>query len=326
MVDMKNEKNITIWTGCDPVIAEAIREFQAHWRPYSVASRRYPIVRLIKDVIDPAVTTYMSTLPSKYGGFFSGVGAGMAFSETIKLVGLDTMVRLQRQLLRHFINTEERQEPRDKSFVATMETLIGLVWDCDCKRPVKSSIQSNTGRPRGLNGQRPWDFCRFCGAPTTLTSFVDDKSQLRGKNDILRLSNLYCMEHQPRLPNGAWNPLYKQAKRSISQFDIELERISKQCANRSKPLMSGDTLVDQYFLHLMLGKTLQPADKAELRNLARRMVDSKLSDTKKKMLVLKRSGLSQTEIGKRILNSKQQPMTRQAVSKALGSIRKEFYL
>ncbi|PTB90634.1 LuxR family transcriptional regulator, partial [Marinobacter sp. Z-F4-2] len=60
--------------------------------------------------------------------------------------------------------------------------------------------------------------------------------------------------------------------------------------------------------------------------LARRMVDSKLSDTKKKMLVLKRSGFSQAEIGKRILNAKQQPMTRQAVSKALASVRKEFLL
>ena len=39
-----------------------------------------------------------------------------------------------------------------------------------------------------------------------------------------------------------------------------------------------------------------------------------------------RSGVSQTEIGKRILNAKQQPVTRQAVSKALASVRKEFLL
>jgi hypothetical protein len=44
------------------------------------------------------------------------------------------------------------------------------------------------------------------------------------------------------------------------------------------------------------------------------------------MLVLKQSGFSQAEIGKRILNAKQQPMTRQAVSKALATIRKEFLL
>jgi len=56
------------------------------------------------------------------------------------------------------------------------------------------------------------------------------------------------------------------------------------------------------------------------------MVDSKLSDTKKKMLVLQKSGSNQSEIGQRILNSEQQPMTRQAVSKALATVRKEFRL
>lgn len=326
MVDMSKEIQITIWDGCNPAVAEAVREFQSLWQPYSFSSRRYPIMRLVKKLIDPAVTTYMSNLPPKYGSFFSGVGAGMAFSEAITLMGLDTMIRSQRQLLRHFINTEDKQNNRDQDFIATIETLIELMGDCDCKRPAKSSTQFILGGDRGLNKQRRWGFCRFCGSHTTLTSFVYDQSQLRGDNDNLRLSDLYCVEHQPRLVSGTWNPLYQRAKRSEAQFDIELERIRKQCTNRNRRLMSGDKLVDDYFICLMLSKTLQPADVGELRNLARRMVDSKLSDTKKKMLVLKRAGFSQAEIGKRILNAKQQPMTRQAVSKALSKIPEEFNL
>ncbi len=122
-------------------------------------------------------------------------------------------------------------------------------------------------------------------------------------------------------------PLYRQAKRSLAKFNIELARLTNQCANRSRPnALSGDELIDKYFFQLMLRLTLQPADEAELRNLARRMVDSKLSDTKKKMLVLQKSGSNQSEIGQRILNSEQQPMTRQAVSKALATVRKEFRL
>ena len=74
----------------------------------------------------------------------------------------------------------------------------------------------------------------------------------------------------------------------------------------------------------MLNLTIQPADHAELRNLARRMVDSKLSDTKKKMLALQKFGFNQTEIGMRLLNANHQPMTRQAVSKTLSNIRSEF--
>ncbi|WP_243846771.1 LuxR family transcriptional regulator [Morganella morganii] len=334
MVDMESEEQakkrlgnyyIAIWNGCDPDIASAIRQFRDSWKPYSAASRRYPIHRLIHELIDPAVTAYRETLPPDYLVHMPG-STEVSFSEMAQLVGFDAAVRLQRHLLRAFIKTKDQQTKTDQRFIATHESLIELVQDCACKQPVKSSMRCINGTSRGLNDKRRHSFCRFCGSPTTLTSFSDNKSQLRGSNDVLRLSNLYCTNHQPKLPNGAWNPLYKQATRSIAQFDIELERINKQCANRSRPLMSGDTLVDQYFLYLMLGKTLQPADKAELRNLARRMVDSKLSDTKKKMLVLKRDGFNQTEIGKQILNAKQQPMTRQAVSKALASVRKEFLL
>ncbi len=67
-------------------------------------------------------------------------------------------------------------------------------------------------------------------------------------------------------------------------------------------------------------QTLQPADKAELRNQARLMVDSRLSDRKKQMLMLQWSGLNQSEIARRL------GIERQAVSKALASIPAMFQL
>ena len=79
----------------------------------------------------------------------------------------------------------------------------------------------------------------------------------------------YCKEHRPKLTNDEWNPSYKQAKRSLAQFNIELSRLTHQSAHRSKPhAMSGDKLIDDYFFLFMLNLTLQPADVAELRNLA----------------------------------------------------------
>ncbi|MGD3099460.1 hypothetical protein [Escherichia coli] len=57
-----------------------------------------------------------------------------------------------------------------------------------------------------------------------------------------------------------------------------------------------------------------------------KMVDSKLSDNKKKMLVLQHYGYTQSQIGKKLLSRKQQPMTPQAVSKALAAVRKDFLL
>ena len=318
MVDMKNDTTIVIWEGCDPTVSEAIEQFEDRWRPYSVSSRRYPIVGLIQELIDPAVAAYTATLPQRYLGHIPGAGTGVSFSGIIRLVGLDAMVRMQRQLLRQFIKTEDRQTPKDQRFVATLESLIGLVWDCACKRPTKSKV-----RDTRLNGERLQGFCRFCGSLAELTSFAggSDDPKADDPEERLRLSSLYCLDHRPKLPSGAWNPVYRQARRSLAQFDLELARLNQQCAKpATAQVKSGDQLVDSYFFHYVAGQTLQPADKAELRNQARLMVDSKLSNRKKQMLMLQWSGLNQSEIARKL------GIERQAVSKALAAIPAMFRL
>ena len=318
MVDMKNDPTIVIWEGCDPTVSEAIEQFEDRWRPYSASSRRYPIVGLIQELIDPAVAAYTATLPQRYLGHIPGAGTGVGLSGIIRLVGLDAMVRMQRQLLRQFIKTEDTQTPKDRRFVATLESLIGLVWDCACKRPVKSKV-----RDTRLNGERLQGFCRFCGSLAELTSFAggSDDPKADDPEEKLRLSSLYCLDHRPKLPSGAWNPVYRQARRSLAQFDLELARLNQQCAKpATAQVKSGDQLVDSYFFHYVAGQTLQPADKAELRNQARLMVDSKLSDRKKQMLMLQWSGLNQSEIARKL------GIERQAVSKALAAIPAMFRL
>jgi hypothetical protein len=329
MVDMKKAPKIVIWENCDHHISAAIRQFEELWQPYSVSSRRYPILRLIKEVLDHAVNSYIKTLPANYTGYLPGAAVGVPFSEIVRLVGLEAMVRMQRQLLRQFIKTEDQQTTRDLCFVATLESLIGLVWCCACKSPKRSTSQKGVN----LNKQRKHGFCEFCGNMTEFATFMATVEENRINNSELEdhkkleLSHQYCSEHRPKLVTGEWNPLYRQAKRSLAKFNIELARLTHQCANRSIPnALSDDELIDNYFFQLMLRLTLQSADEDELRNLARRMVDSKLSDAKKKMLILKQLGFNQTEIGQRILNAKQQPITRQAVSKALASVRKDFLL
>lgn len=315
---MKNDPTIVIWEGCDPTVSEAIEQFEDRWRPYSASSRRYPIVGLLQELIDPAVAAYTATLPQRYLGHIPGAGTGVSLSGIIRLVGLDAMVRMQRQLLRQFIKTEDRQTPRDRRFVATLESLIGLVWDCACKRPVKSKV-----RDTRLNGERLQGFCRFCGSLAELTSFAggSDDPKADDPEEKLRLSSLYCLDHRPKLPSGAWNPVYRQARRSLAQFDLELARLNQQCAKpATAQVKSGDQLVDSYFFHYVAGQTLQPADKAELRNQARLMVDSKLSDRKKQMLMLQWSGLNQSEIARKL------GIERQAVSKALAAIPAMFSL
>lgn len=317
MVDMKNEPTITIWKDCIPAVADAIQQFEKCWRPYSAFSRRYPIIRLIEQIIDPAVTVYTSKLPISYSGYIPGAGTGIAFSAIIRLIGFAAMVRMQRQLLRQFIKTQNINIARNKRFIATLETLNELVESCASKRPQKSSPEKGVN----LNNQRKQGFCDFCGSLTELAIFMETVTA-KQINDVelqdhqkLELSHQYCSEHRPKLTTGEWNPLYRKAKRSFQQFNIELARLNRQCAKRSTPqAASGDALVDSYFHQYLLAQTVQPADKGELRNQARLIVDSKLSDRKKQILMLQWSGLNQSEIARKL------GIERQAVSKALKSL------
>lgn len=322
MVDMANAKPSIISDDCDPGVAKAIKQVHDRWQPYSASPGTHSIVGLIEELIDPAVAAYTAKLPLRYLGHIPGAGTGAGLGGIIRLIGFDAMVPLQRELQRRFICQEDCTSARDKQFAATLESLFELIWACACKQPVESPLRGSDGKSRGLNGRRRQGFCRFCGELTALASFAGDKSQTRGGADKLRLSSLYCSAHQPKLLTGTWNPAYLQAKRSAAQFDLELARLSRQCAKRSNPraAASGDKLVDGYFFHYMLGQTLQPADIAELRNLARLMVDWKLTDAKKKILMLQYSGLNQSEIARQLSKHDQRPMTRQVVSKVLKAL------
>ena len=304
---MIKQATIAIWEGCDTSVTEALHRFLDRWEPYSTASKRYSITRLVEELIDPAVAAFAEKLPSSYQGHIPGAGTNVAFSAIMQLVGIAAMVRLQRQLLRAFVLTHDKQSEDDRCFIATLETLIELAMACKRKQPSNKDMG-------GLNGQRLKGFCRFCGALAELASFAEGESQ-RDIDEHLRLSNLYCTAHRPKTSDGGWNPAYRQAMRSVAQFDLELARLSRQCAIRVEPqAKSGDELVDAYIFRYMLGQTLHLADEAELRNLARLMVDMKLTDRKKQILILKKFGFNQSEIARRL------EIERQAVSKALGSI------
>lgn len=82
-------------------------------------------MRLLREVINPPIASYIATLPECHSGFTSGVDNGMRFSEIAELIDFAVFVRSQRQLLRKFVKTEDRQDVVDKYFVVTFESLIG---------------------------------------------------------------------------------------------------------------------------------------------------------------------------------------------------------
>lgn len=318
---------ITTWEGCDPTIATAIKIFIERGSPYSIASRRYPILRLVQEVIAPAVAAYINSLPLSHKDYISGADIG--FSELIKKVGFNVVAQAQKLLLRNFILTLARQTSLDKCLIATIESLIELVSECASKRPKKSP----PAKGLTINSQRKLGFCEYCGNQTEFSDFISEISEYAANDNELPdheklvLSHRYCSNHRPRLTNGRWNPKYRQGKRSFEQFNKELIRLRRQCAKPNKAnANSGDRLIDDYFFHWILAQTLTPADIGELRNIAQRMADSKFSDTKKRILILINQGFNQSEVAQILTENYHFSMTRQAVSKALASVRKEFHI
>ena len=110
--------------------------------------------------------------------------------------------------------------------------------------------------------------------------------------------------------------------RSANHFDQELLRLSKQSAKPEKlRAASGDQAVDHYIQSHVAQKSLQPDDKAELRNQARQMADKRLTDRKKAIIMMIASGQNQSQVAKAL------GISRQAVSKALAkAIPKDFRL
>ncbi|MCM5798095.1 hypothetical protein M4D18_17795, partial [Klebsiella pneumoniae] len=65
-------------------------------------------------------------------------------------------------------------------------------------------------------------------------------------------------------------------------------------------------------------------DVGKLRDIARHMVDSRLTDSKKRMLVLKKQGFNQRQIADKLTEIEGRTISPQAVSKALKSVDSDF--
>jgi hypothetical protein len=274
----------------------------------------------------PATSAYISTLPSRHVYIVTGIGR-TELIKVILLIGAEQMMS-KLQLL-HQPATNFKILHIYQRITLRLDSIHELETHC----PYKYSKTSHLSVNIRINTQPRQDLCAYCGEMTEFSAFVtgvNNNYVLNTENPGNKkqeLSHQYCINHRPKLKNGKWNPAYRTAKRSFEQFNIELSRLINQSfENFTFRAQSGDPLVDQYFFIYILKNTLHPTDESELRNIARRMVDSKLSDNKKKILVLKKAGLNQTEIANRLQGGTQKSLSRQTVSRLLASIRKEFKL
>lgn len=304
-----------IFSGCDPTVAKAVRQFLERWGPYSKESKGYHINRLVSEVVDPAVADFLSRLPERLSGLL------------IPINDFTAMLHHQKYCLQMFSKFANSDSLSDQSIIATFDTLIELIWSCVSKKPKRTRPRKTTkARDSKLmvNGQRPKMLCEFCSKPTELSTFIQQGVYSYEDDDPdgkARLSSKYCPEHRPKHWDGTWNEKYRQAMRTKKQFELELKRLTKQSASPATlHTRSGDIATDLYIFNYVARQALQPADENELRQQARKMVEVKLSDRKKRIVMMLASGHNQSDIAKKL------GISRQAVSKALSSIPAEFRL
>lgn len=316
---------VQVWSGCALVIADAVDRFSAQWGLYSSKSTVYPIHRLLEEVIDPALQEYADQLPAEHLGLvvgFPGLRTKDGLGKLVRTCGFNVTERSIREALRRFLKLSGQPSERDEIFVATMETLIEMIVCCASKRPRKSKARDELH----LNANRQGgSLCELCGKRTELGTYLHNGSWPEawpglGDDDVnkLRLSHRYCSEHRPMM-GRMWDASYKCAIRSKAKFEVEVVRLGKLSGARSFPsAKTGSGLADQYIWNYARHHNLYCNEHSAIREHARRMVESKFTDKKKQILMLKAQGLNQSEVALELKT------TRQAVSKALKSIPNEY--
>ena len=309
---------VGIWRFCHHEVRSAVEAFNSRSEPFSMASKRYSFLRLIREEIDIPLANFRSELECKYTLFnIPGLSGEKAFSEIIRVTGVRRVEDQIRKALRKFVDSMVcAQNDFDRCFIETAETLIEILIVCRCKQPRrKQSVDSH------LNLQRPREFCCLCGALSEYTEHLKDPQKwgLIDEEEKQRLSHKYCQNHRPRHREGTWNYEYRRAVRSREQFNMEVDRLLRQSAQPAElKFHSGDLDIDLFIMNLIAQTTLQPADEDKIRHLARELVNHRMSDRKKQILMMLASGFKQSEIAREL------KLSRQAISKAVKSVPKGF--
>jgi hypothetical protein len=198
--------------------------------------------------------------------------------------------------------------------MASFDSLKELALACRLKNPTSKAYGKLNARRAHL---RP--FCRLCGKATEFVAHTSGADwPIEDTHDRLRLSAMFCSEHRAKTPfSDSVKAAYLRAKRSQAKFDSELTRIELQVVGGASKAWakSGNKLVDEY-IRLFASRQLHEATFVDnrLRDEARMLVNLKISDRKKELMMLLAFGNNQSQTA-RILG-----IDRQSVSRALKEL------
>jgi hypothetical protein len=323
---MQADERIMAWQGCTPAVVAAVDSFCDRWKPYSTKSRARSIFKLFDEVIEPAWNSYIEALPTEHSG--RELCRDLRLGQLARTVGFGTLETIVAATLREYCNDEEdfynQMTPdlsfwteaakhtgfnSDHEFEATLETILVVARECHSKRPKKLK--------NGRSNRLYQDLCEYCGANTELSAQAKGESRTGYEPDgAARLSAKYCWGHRPKFLDGTRNPEYIWAVRHKTEFDTEVRRLRLQATSMGEPrAKTDDACVDLFYLNLLGPRAIYPDEVAILRNEARQLVDLRVDDKKKRMIIMRASGFSLAAIADAV-----GAKSRQAIGKALASV------
>jgi hypothetical protein len=317
---------IKTYSGCNPQFALAVKEFSKRWDRYSARARRYPIYELLAEIIDRAWRDYMVSLPQDYPGRV------LCENQLISIMAERNGFRFFDELLSCVVNSVESDrrlaawikskngtisspgdEVRPKElhleFMATVSTLRELTSRCEGKKPKKVRL----GR---LNAQRLNLHCELCGELTELAGIIvaGEPWPLQDPDQRASLSGKYCLRHRVKHHDGTWNAEYQRARRSKERFEQEIWKIEHHtCDVPDIDIARGKGIGDPFLWNLSRKLDVFLDQDERIRNLARQLVDSKVTTRKRQIIMLLAAEVNQSEIARRL------GISRQAISKVVRS-------
>lgn len=299
-------QRIEVWKGCAPTVASAVEIFSNQWGPYSSRSRTRSIFRLFEEVIEPVWRDYLHTLPLSYSGRV--VCHRLELGRLARAVGFQTLESIIEDVLRNlrrnneaagFVNTAYAHE-----FEMTLEMMRVILRACYAKRPKTHKTRIN---------RLDFQICRYCGEDTEHRTQAKQNYEPEG---VARFSTVYCAKHRPKFRDGTSNSEYLRAARHKEEFENEVKRMQYQSASIAKPnAQTGDAFLDLFYFKLLSPHAIYADDEKFIRNEARALVNERVDDRKKRMVMMRASGLSLAAIAEAV-----GVKSRQAASKAIASI------
>ncbi|VVE54431.1 hypothetical protein [Pandoraea anhela] len=334
---------IRAWDECDPQLRDAIGSLSTAWGSYSAQSRRYPIFKLLRELIDPA----WANLCSRYEALnaqtlniawmrhrlkamtlaeqtrFSGLGGTTSLSIIAQCCGLTALDQFLQEVAREAM--KKSADGKLGRLEQSLDSLREVAIRCRGKTTKRRSL-GKFGRVDLLHGMST---CRSCAQPTELAAHLTEAHGAPPEGS--RLSSIYCETHSPqKAGSSATRAKYKQAKRTQKSFETELKRLEHQYWGHAATMRAEhpSPIIDEFFHRLSAlkrlsiddeGGTLATETEVRLRSEARKLVDRRMSDRKKEIVVLLANGKNQPEIAVALgLGS------RQAISKALQTIHLDY--